>query len=359
MYCRSSSNPDGLPNRGNTNGGTPNQFLQQPPVGNKMALSNFMHLPPESARLALTPAQLMALNVPNKKGPKAPRVKKERPPRKKKPKDPGLVKKREKKRKIDKVQTLKQFDFPHVDKTVESTVGFYPKNQPTLNDSSHVFRRGMSEIHQPSTTCSQPQPFFRQNSEPILQRGPTFNNGMLNRTSSDEVQYKAEDFFAGSSNSQVNSPAKSGFLSDSPYNSQSSILLSPSPADASLFSPTSSENLSSEQIIDDDSQLENVDLGILNELDGCDLTDEQEKLRQVVPKPKRGRKPKDPNKPKAPPKRRKPKAKAGIQAQMNGILNALPVTSPFTSPTHPHNFPGFPIIPMSTRNTASLSPLRN
>ena len=342
MYCRSSSNPDGLPNRGNTNGGTPNQFLQQPPVGNKMALSNFMHLPPESARLALTPAQLMALNVPNKKGPKAPRVKKERPPRKKKPKDPGLVKKREKKRKIDKVQTLKQFDFPHVDKTVESTVGFYPKNQPTLNDSSHVFRRGMSEIHQPSTTCSQPQPFFRQNSEPILQRGPTFNNGMLNRTSSDEVQYKAEDFFAGSSNSQVNSPAKSGFLSDSPYNSQSSILLSPSPADASLFSPTSSENLSSEQIIDDDSQLENVDLGILNELDGCDLTDEQEKLRQVVPKPKRGRKPKDPNKPKAPPKRRKPKAKAGIQAQMNGILNALPVTSPFTSPTHPHNFPGFP-----------------
>ena len=342
MYCRSSSEPNGVPNRVGANGGPPNQFIQPPVGANKMPISSFMHLPPESARLSLTPAQLMALNVPNKKGPKTPRVKKERAPRKKKVKEPGLVKKREKKRKIDKVQTLKQFDFPHVDKTVENSVGFYPKSQPGLNESSHVFRRGMSEIHQPSTTCTQPQPFFRQNSEPILQRGPPFDNGLLNRTNSDEVQYKAEDFFAGSSSSQVNSPAKSGFMSDSPYSNQSNLLLSPSAnTDSSLFSPTSSENLSSEQIIDDDSQLENVDLGILNELDGCDLTDEQERLRQVVPKPKRGRKPKDPNKPKAPPKKRKPKAKAGMKAQMNGMLNALPGAGPFTSPTHPHNFPGY------------------
>ena len=319
MYCRASNNKDGIHSSPRCE-----SITQQPSEDIKPPTPIVFPVSGDTSRLALTPAQLLALNVPNKKISKATKPKKERPPRKRKIKENVQVKKREKKRKIDKIQTLHQFEFPVVEKTLDKSVNMYGNSQ-AISENPMLYRRGISEVH-PSTSS---QPFFRQTSEPILQHGLPYNNNIPKRKNSDEVIYKPDDYFTGSAAPQLDSPNKAGF-SDSPYSNQSSMLLSPG-SDHTMFSPTSSENLSSDHLIEDDSQLENLDLGILNELDGCDLTDEQERLRHAAAKPKRGRKPKDPNKPKAPPRKRKPKPKAGL-AQVNGTFSDQPQNNQFNSP---------------------------
>lgn len=329
MYCRAINNKDGV--FSNPRCVSDNPILQQSEAERKLSTQHHFPMPGDASRLALTPAQLLALNVPRKKTNKTVKPKKERPPRKRKIKENVPVKKREKKRKIDKIQTLQQFEFPVVEKVLDTSVSMYRNPQP-LPENPMLFRRGMSEVH-PSPTPS--QPFFRQTSEPILHESISYNtinnsNTITKRTNSDEMIYKPDDYFSGSASSQIDSPIKAGFISDSPYSNQSGMLLSPS-SDHNIFSPTSSDNLSSEHIIEDDSQLENLDLGILNELDGCDLTDEQEKLKQATSKPKRGRKPKDPNKPRPPPRRRKPKPKA-VPSQMNGAYNDQSQNNQFNAP---------------------------
>eukprot|EP00116_Pleurobrachia_bachei_P004001 sb/3464263/ len=230
--------------------------------------------------------------MPGKKTKKSPKEKKERAPRKKKTKEDAVPKKkREKKRKIDNVPALNQFDFPFVDKGGGGPPGVFPGEEVP-----------QQQLPPPGfMPDSRQQGFYRQASEPVM---PNMGQPYVKRTNSENLMYKAEDFFA-SAHGMNGSPVKY-MPGDQQYTPNQT--LSGSPGSASLFSPTSSENLSGEAGgvgVDDD--MDNLDLGVLNELDGCDLTDEQEVLKQL-PK-KKGRKPKDPNKPRAPPKKRKPKVK--------------------------------------------------
>ena len=278
IYCRSSSFPG----------------------PSDMQSSNLIHLNmkhgvPVDGSAMMESLQNMGLKTTIGKGRKSktPRTKKDtvkKPRQKKEPKKPRNQKKR-----LDKEKrSLVQFDF----------AGDGDSNSENLNKLRHL---PPSTNHQNSMFSPPPPSTNSKTLNSLLMQ--SYDN-QIDHTGPSESLYKPDDFFAsGAPNPNMESflgvPTKENAADM--YNQQ---------VDSGLFSPNNCKNKASDAIPDEE-DVDNVDLNILNELDGCDFNDDQ----QIVPvKGKRGRKSKVASKAK-PAKRRKTKAKAQQVAEHQNMLS--------------------------------------